>query len=253
MWSDHAIPLMHGQGLGTEVSARTYRLTGIGESQVAERLGETLLRATNPIVATYARLEAVDIRISATAEAPRTADELVEEAAATVLDVLGDHVWASGETTWSEAIGSHLEELGWTLSAVEIGTAGSFGQLLGDAEWFRFDETISLAAPAADAHRDVHVDGHHDVPADAEPDDGDDLLRFARRARELGGSEVGVAIRARPRTGDTAVSIAISTPASERKDHRIVFLTGPLGRSRSALAAAAFLLETLRTGPTAAT
>jgi nicotinamide-nucleotide amidase len=228
MWADHAVPLLRERGLGAEMVARTYRLAGIGESQVAERLGEAMLRATNPIVATYARAEAVDIRISAVAEVGRTAEALIEEAAATVLDLVGEHIWASGPTTWSEAIGARLGELGWTLAAVEIGTAGSFVTLLGDAPWIRFDEVVAIDAPAAR---------------------GDDLLQFARRARELGGADVGVAIRAQERTGDTAVSIAVSTPAIERKDRKVVFLTGPLGRSRSALSAAAFVLETLREAP----
>ena len=61
-----------------------------------------------------------------------------------------------------------------------------------------------------------------------------ELVAFARRARELGGAEVGIAVRARPRTGDTAVSIAIVTPLGERRVRRLVFLTGPMGRSRSA-------------------
>jgi len=254
MWNEHALPGLRERGLGTEIAARTYRLTGIGESQVAERLGEALLRAPNPIVATYARVEAVDVRISAIGEPPRTAEQLVDETATTVLDLLGQHVWAIGETTWSEAIGTRLDALGWTLSAVEIGTAGSFGQLLGDASWLRFDETISLDAPAARAH-ETDVDaanadsadaarGHPNADADADAD-ADDLVRFARRARELGGSEIGVAIRARPRAGDTAVSIAVATPTTEHKVRRIVFLTGPLGRSRSALAAAAVVLEAL--------
>jgi hypothetical protein len=42
------------------------------------------------------------------------------------------------------------------------------------------------------------------------------------------------------------VSIAIVTPLGERRVRRLVFLTGPMGRSRAALAAAAVLLETLR-------
>ena len=178
MWTDHALPRLRQLGLGTEVASRTYRLTGIGESQVAERLGEALLRAVNPIVATYARQEAVDVRISAVADPPRTAAALVDEAATAVLGIVGDHVWATGETTWSEAIGARLGELGWNLAAVEIATAGSFASLVGDVPWFRFGESISADAPAARAH-----DGG------AAPDDedaGDDLMRFARRARELG-------------------------------------------------------------------
>ena len=248
MWADHALPRLRDRGLGSKIAARTYRLTGIGESQLADRLGEALLRATNPIVATYARVEAVDVRISATADPPRTAEQLVDETSGTVLDLVGEFVWATGETTWSEALGARLGELGWNLAAVEIGTAGSFGALLGDTAWFRFAESIALDAPAARVH--TAGSGSDDEEADGDADGADDLLRFARRARELGDAEVGVAVRARPRTGDTAVSIAVSTPAAERKVRRVVFLTGPLGRSRSALAAAAFVLEALAAAPT---
>jgi nicotinamide-nucleotide amidase len=52
MWADHALPRLRSRGLGTDVAVRTYRLTGIGESQVADILGEELLRRTNPEVAT---------------------------------------------------------------------------------------------------------------------------------------------------------------------------------------------------------
>ncbi|HEX5149077.1 MAG TPA: competence/damage-inducible protein A, partial [Candidatus Limnocylindrales bacterium] len=101
MWADQALPRLRSLGLGADVAVRTYRLTGIGESQLADRLGEALLRATNPVVATYARVEAVDVRVSATADGSRTAEALVDETAATVLDLIGDYVWATGETTWS--------------------------------------------------------------------------------------------------------------------------------------------------------
>ena len=80
------------------------------------------------------------------------ADELVEAAAAVVLGHLGDHVWATGETTWSQALGTRLGELGWTLAVVEIGTGGSLGALLGDEPWLRFDESIASESPAARSH-----------------------------------------------------------------------------------------------------
>jgi nicotinamide-nucleotide amidase len=251
MWADHALPRLLDRGLGAEVVARTYRLFGIGESQLADLLGEPLLRAANPVVATYARVEAVDVRISAVDDPPRTAGEIVEEMAVTVLDRVGEYVWATGETSWSEAIGSRLDELGWTLAAVEIGTAGSLGMLLGDTPWFRFDESIALDAPAAQAHA-APEPAPASTPAAGDPADdavGDDLLRFARRARELGGSEVGVAIRARDRGVDMVASIAVSTPAGERTARRAVFMTGPLGRSRAGLTAASVILETLISVP----
>ena len=103
--ADEVVPRLDALGLGAEVASRTYRLAGIGESQVAELLGEPMLRTTNPIVATYARVEAVDVRISAVADDVAGADDLVETAATVVLERLGSYVWATGETTWSEAIG----------------------------------------------------------------------------------------------------------------------------------------------------
>jgi nicotinamide-nucleotide amidase len=250
MWADEVVPRLDELGLGTEVASRTYRLAGIGESQVAELLGESMLRATNPIVATYARVEAVDVRISAVSEPGRPADELVEAVAHVVTDRLGAYVWATGETTWSQAIGRRLTERGWTLSVVEIATGGSVNALLGDAPWVRFDESIAPEAPAATTHTPGHAAAAVAAAAaasDALGDEevADDLAQFARRARELGGSEVGLAVRARPRTGDTAVSIAIATPDREVRVRRVVFLTGPMGRSRAALAAAAVLFETL--------
>lgn len=238
MWTDEVLPRLRELGLGSAVASRTYRLAGIGESQVAELLGEPLLRETNPIVATYARVEAVDVRISAVASGASSADDLVEAAATEVLGHVGRYVWATGDTTWSQAIGARLTDLGWTIAIVEIGTGGSLNGLLGDTAWVRFDETIDPEAPAASAHgASTDDDGH---------DDSDDLERFAARARQLGGAEVGIAVRARPRTGDTAVSIAISTPHGDRRVRRSVFLTGPMGRSRAALTAAAALLEVLR-------
>jgi nicotinamide-nucleotide amidase len=242
MWADHVVPRLLSIGIGAEVTTRTYRLAGIGESQVADLLGEPLLRARNPIVATYARAEAVDVRVSAVADPPRSAEALVEEAAAAVLEHLGSYVWATGETTWSEAIGVRLSELGWTLAAIEIGTGGSLAALVGEADWLRFDEVIAQDAPAANAHAEADSAD----PESPEASTGHDLSRFAHRARELGGTEVGVAVRIRPRGGDTAVSIAVATPAGDRHVRRVVFLGGAMGRTRSALAVAAFLLETLR-------
>jgi competence/damage-inducible protein CinA-like protein len=244
MWSEAALPRLEAIGLGSPSATRTFRLTGIGESQVAERLGEPMLRATNPVVATYARIEAVDVRVSAHSDTKAAAEDLVETTSATVLAHLGEYVWATGDMTWAGAIGDRLTELGWTLGVVEIGTGGSVGALLGDAAWLRFDESIDAGAPAATAHGS----SRDEAAAATDEDVPDGLVAYARRARELGGTEVGIAVRARPRQGDTAVAIAVVTPRGERRVSRVVFLTGGQGRSRAALSAAAALFETLRDG-----
>jgi competence/damage-inducible protein CinA-like protein len=222
MWSDWVLPRLDARGLGTKVEIRTLRLTGIGESQVADVLGEALLRAANPTVATYARSDAVDVRISAVAESSRTAAQVADATEAEILARVGDHVWARGETSWSAAIGERLDALGWSLSTVELGTGGSLAALLGDAAWLRRSE--SLAA-----------DG------DASPD----LDQLAQRARQAARCEVGVAVRVRSRGEDTAVSVVVASPRGSRHERRLAFLGGAQGRSRAALAAAGVLLAEL--------
>ena len=242
MWADHALPRLRSRGLGADMAVRTYRLMGIGESQAADILGEALLRARNPEVATYARAEAVDVRISAVAGVDgagraRTAESFVEEAAAVVTSRLADHVWARGDQTWAGAVGTQLAALGWRLALVELGTRGQVGALFGDVDWIAHAEVRSGEVRPADRDRGNrdHVD-----------DEGATLIDLARHARERSGAEVGLAVRARERDGDTAVSVAVVTPGSEHRETRRAFLGGSHGRTRAALTAAAVLFTVLR-------
>jgi nicotinamide-nucleotide amidase len=231
MWADHALPRLRSRGLGADAVVRTYRLMGIGESQVAEILGEELLRTGNPEVATYARAEAVDVRISAvgdvdaTGDGARSAEALVEEAAAIVQERLAEHIWATGDHTWAGAIGARLSERGWRLALVELGTRGQVTTLFGDVDW------LTLAESRPDDHAG-----------------GDDatLTDLARQVRQRAGVEVGLAVRARERGGDTAVSVAVVTPDSDHRVSRRAFLGGSHGRTRAALIAASVLFVGLR-------
>ncbi len=244
MLADEVLPRLERIGLGTDVAVRTYRLTGIGESQLADRLGDALLRRPNPEVATYARADAVDVRISAVGDETATAEAHVEAAAREVLAAAGEFVWATGDASWMTAIGERLDALGWSLSIVEIGAAGQLAALFGDVPWLRFSEALGADTPGALAHGSPAAD---EAGADADADTGPNGLEpYARRAMQLGGSEVGLALRVTPRRGDTAVSVTVVTPAGSRRRRRLVFLDGANGRTRSALAAAAILLETLR-------
>ncbi len=222
MWHELVMPRLSASGLGADTVSRTYRLAGIGESQVAELLGEGLLRSTDPIVATYARAEAVDVRISALGSGDRSAEAAVEAVAQEVLRHVGEYVWATGDTTWSQAIGFELESRGWSLAAVEIGSGGSLGAVLGDVPWLRLIESMP-------------GDRTDEEPAAA-----------ADRVRDRTGADVGLAVRAGSRNRETSVDIAIVTPEVRRNFERTVFLTGPMGRSRAALATASALFETLR-------
>ena len=219
MWGDEALPRLTRRGLGRDIVARTWRLHGIGESHVAELLGEDLLRAPDPQVATYARVEAVDVRV---ASSGADAEQRVAQAAAIVEEQLGRYVWATGETTWAEAVSTALEQRGWTLAIVELGLGGSLTALLGGLDGVLRTESA--------------------IASDGETD----LARLADDARTAAAADVGLAVRAVPRGEDTAVSVSVRTPNGNRSERRLAFLGGPIGRSRAALAAASVLLNALR-------
>jgi nicotinamide-nucleotide amidase len=259
IWLEQVIPRLRERGAGGEAATRTFRLAGIGESAVAELLGEELLRSGNPVVATYARADAVDVRISARPEpegaaarsapgsVPRSAQAIVDATAARVHDLLADHIWAEGATSWADAIGHELESLGLTLACVEVGTGGSFASLLGDREWLKLAETLAPNAPAAVQHADP---GDAASAAELSPTDG--LEALARSAREVGGSDVSIGVRVRSRGDDSAVTVVVVMPDRVHRERRLAFLGGAQGRLRAALVAAHVLLVELRAGEFAA-
>jgi nicotinamide-nucleotide amidase len=227
MWQGEALSTLRARGLGAEHAVRTLRLAGIGESMVADRLGEAILRAANPVIATYARSDAVDIRLSAVArpasgDGPaRTAEELLDEIEPIVLAAVGEHVWARGATTWADAIGAELDGHGWSLATHEIGTGGTLVGLLGARPWLI--RTVTVPAPRRGGG-----------PIDP------GLIRADT------GADVGLAVAARQRDADTAVSVAVATPTRLIRRRSMAFLGSEQGRVRAALVASALLLEVLR-------
>ncbi len=110
MWSDWVLPRLRERGLGDGRLVRTLRTYGIGESHVAELLGERMLRAPNPVIATYARADWLDVRIAAVDErdpdggVTRNAAEVLEASTAAVRSILAGHVMTEGETSWADLV-----------------------------------------------------------------------------------------------------------------------------------------------------
>lgn len=225
MWRDHVLLRLRERGLGADRAAETLRLTGIGESLLVDLVGEEILRASQPQVATYARIDAVDLRISAVAEAGRTARSIVDGTIEGLMPRLGPYVFARGDAGWPEALGERLA--GRSLAVVEVDMWGHLVALLGASPWLLHGEV--RRAP----RRGERVD----------------LRALARDARTNADADVGLAVRVREVRGDTSVTIA--TVLGRRVTHvrRRAFLAGDTGRRRAANSACAELWG--RLGPTA--
>jgi nicotinamide-nucleotide amidase len=226
MWHEWCVPRLDARGVGGDAAVVTLRTAGLGESVIADRLGELLATESDPLAATYARNDAVDVRISS--HGPGAA-ERVATAVAEVRSRLQGHVWAEGSTTWAEAVGAALDQRAWRLAIVEVATRGAVVGLLAEGlgDRLAFAEQLTARPPAHEGHEAS-------------------LERLAARVRELGTADVGLAVEARDRGSDTAVSVAISSSKGDHRERRLAFLAGELGRGRAALTAAAVVLEWLR-------
>lgn len=222
MWRDVVRPMMTARGAGTDQASETLRLTGIGESALVSLIGGEVLGGERPEVATFARPDAVDLRVVARGDG---AAQAVSDTVTALLPALRPYLFARATETWADALSARLH--GRTVALAEIGTAGQLAALLGTADWLTLAEVIGPRSGLARTHRDLRA--------------------LAQRVREVAGSDVGLAVRASERRGDTAVTIAIALAdrAAVRQVTRTAFLSDDEGRRRAAIAACAELWRRL--------
>ena len=230
MWSDWVLPRLRARGVGDGRVVRTLRTYGIGESQVAEMLGDEMLRRANPVVATYARSDWLDVRVSAVDEGARSAAAILEETVATLREILGDHVWTEGETSWADLVTVAAAAAGARLAVVEEGTTGTLGALLAEVPAL---ERATSAGPGV-----------------APDPTGWPAGEIAAEAARSAGVAVGIALAAHTQPGEgTRLRVAVAAPDAgvSRVLDLHLFQHSAHGRFRAAVAAAAFAIEVLRT------
>lgn len=233
MWRDWVLPRLAARGLGDGRVVRTLRTYGIGESHVAELLGDTLLRGRNPEVATYARADWLDIRVSAVDEREqdgavvRPAAQLLDATVAAIRNELEGFVRAEGETSWADLVAAAAKRAGVRFAVVETGTNGTLGNQL--------DELPALVRAVA-----ARPAGDPDVVAWPVEDEAAAVARDA-------GVEVGLALVAHTDGTQTLLRVAVAGPAvgAPRVLDLRLFQHGAHGRFRAGVAAAAFLVEAL--------
>src|SRR5947199_5403629 len=122
MWEQEAIPRLKPY-TGGLIFTRILRVSGLGESAVEERL-DGLIHSTNPTLATYAKSDAIDVRITAKAETSEEAERQVAEMEVQVRQILRHHVFGSGKDTLQNVVGALLQARQQSLAVMESLTGG---------------------------------------------------------------------------------------------------------------------------------
>jgi len=130
MWEKEVVPRL-SKYTGSLIFTRLLRVYGLGESTVEELL-DSLIHNTNPTIATYAKSDAVDVRISAKAEGSEKAGQLVAEMEDRARQLLGYHVFGIEGDTLASVIGKLLQERRQTLSVMESLTGGLLASTITD-------------------------------------------------------------------------------------------------------------------------
>jgi nicotinamide-nucleotide amidase len=217
MWRDHVLPRLQARGLGLDRAATTLHLVGIGESALVDVIGSDLLEAENPRMATYARADYVDLRVSAVGIAGQTAQEMVANAVAGLSPRVDRYVFAVDAEGWLEALGPLLK--GRQLALAEVGTGGYLGMLLGEAAFVKLSELRR---------------------------EGRDAISLATDVRQRADAEIGLAVIGREAGDDMRVEIGMDVEGQTESIARTAFRGGDTGRRRSANVAIGELWRRLR-------
>jgi nicotinamide-nucleotide amidase len=163
MWREQVVPRLAPSLPTRVIRSALFKTLGIGESAAAQLLDD-LIKREQPVVATYAKDDGVQIRVTATAPTETEAAATLEATRGEVRRKLGDVIYAEDDTPLAVALADLLRARGVTLGIVEVGTGGRFGSLMlgepatadviGGAFAFAAGEDGSNAAERADDGRD---------------------------------------------------------------------------------------------------
>ncbi len=218
MWENEVVPRLRPQ-TGAHIFSRTLRVAGLGESSVEERL-DPILHSANPTVATYAKRDAVDVRLTAKAATDAEARALVEALEPRARELLGLHVFGADEDTPQSVLAALLSARGLSLATMESCTGGLLANLLTDVPVVSAVYRGGLVSYASEIKEEWGVPAA--VLAAYGAVSEETARAMAQAARQRLGAQVGIGVTGV--AGPDAVEgkpvglvhLAVATPAGER-------------------------------------
>jgi nicotinamide-nucleotide amidase len=121
-------PLVNGQA----IAVRRLKCFGVGESGIAETIGDVMQRGRNPLVNCTVHTGIISLEIVASAADPAMADEMAEREERALRAILGPLVYGTEDQTLAEVVGEGLVRTDQTLAVAESCTGGLLAKLITD-------------------------------------------------------------------------------------------------------------------------
>lgn len=184
IFEESVLPDLKATFAGTEpVPSRVLRVFGLREADVAEKLGELLDRARDPVVGVTVRDGIITITVWGPSAVQRAVD---------IHGRLGGHVFGEGDQTLASVVLDLLKERGLTLALAESITGGMLASLIVDHAGASAAFRGAIVAYVAETKHDLL-----DVPKNVLAKEGTvseaTALRMARAARKKLTADIGIA------------------------------------------------------------
>ncbi|MBQ9940533.1 MAG: competence/damage-inducible protein A [Clostridia bacterium] len=126
MFEFQVIPYLFMQPMfdDSAILSHNIRIFGIGESAVEDKLYELMTQNVNPSVAPYAKSGEVLLRVTARAETPLEAEEMMKPVINRIKECLGEYIYGIDVDSLQEVLVEKLAEKGLKIATAESCTGG---------------------------------------------------------------------------------------------------------------------------------
>lgn len=130
MFESACLPRLALVATGQRLRSRVYKVVGLPESEVDQRIAPVYTAYSNPATTILSTPGAIEVHLRARAASDAEADGLLNELGDEIELALGDHVFSKGGESLEEVVGIYLAMKQKTLSVAESCTGGLLSERL---------------------------------------------------------------------------------------------------------------------------
>jgi nicotinamide-nucleotide amidase len=193
MFDNFVMPELEKRSRGVRIAKRLLKVTGIGESQLDDKIAPIYGQYTNPVTTILFTDSEIELHLTASAESIASAQALVDELADKLEEAIGINLYSSHGESLEEVIGRGMSIKNYTIATAESCTGGLVAeritQIPGSSEYF-LGSIVSYSNEAKMRLLDVSAEALETHG----PVSGEVAEAMARGVKEKTGATIGVSV-----------------------------------------------------------
>lgn len=166
---------------------------GMGESEVANRLGKKLLNSKNPTVATYAKDSEVQVRVTVSSTSKGEANALLNSTVNSIKSILGDAIYSNTESGLQNTAVALLNKKKLKVATAESCTAGMLSKSITEVSGSSNVFEMGISAYANDIKIKV-LNVPKEIIATRGAVSAETAALMAKGIRDAANSDIGIGI-----------------------------------------------------------